>query len=153
MTDKKSTGELNRVLGKINPERISDYLNEQSDSMYCYDNAFSTYMRDLFRKKELTQQEVFLRADMPERYGYKIISMEKHTSKRDVIIRICLAARFKTIEINRALKLYGFSELYSRIPRDAVIISAINANIWDIDEINDLLKSNSFQELYSFEVE
>lgn len=33
-----------------------------------------------------------MKADIPERYGYKLLSGEKHTRQRDVILRICYAA-------------------------------------------------------------
>ena len=150
MITKKRTGELDKVLGNINPDKIQDYIDKNSDSIFMDELAFSEYMKDMFRIKGYTQQEVFLRADMPERYGYKIISMEKHTVQRDVIIRLCLASEFDKTETNRALKLYGLSELYSKVPRDAVIIVAINSKIRNIDEVNDLLKKNGFNELYSF---
>ncbi len=150
MITKKKTGELDKVLGNVNPDKIQEYIDNNFDSIYNDELAFSEYMKDMFRIKGYTQQEVFLRADMPERYGYKIISMEKHTVQRDVIIRMCLASDFDVTETNRALKLYGLSELYSRIPRDAAIIVAINSKIRNIDEVNDLLKKNGFNELYSF---
>ncbi len=153
MADRKSTGELDKMLGRLNPDRIPDYLSEQAESMYEAASPFSSYMKEMFRKKGFAQQEVFLRADMPERYGYKIISLEKHTVQRDVVIKLCIAALFNLTETNRALKLYGFSQLYSRIPRDAVIIVAINSRMKDIDEINDLLKTNNFEPLYSFNLE
>ncbi|MBR0385326.1 MAG: hypothetical protein IJI05_02105 [Erysipelotrichaceae bacterium] len=150
MSSKKSTVELDQVLGKVNPDSIDRYLNENTDSIF-EDNAFSEYIRNQFREKGFTQQEVFLRADMPERYGYKIVSGDKHTIQRDVVIRLCLAAKFSLEEANRALKLYGVSQLYSRIGRDAVIIVAINSHMFDVDEINEVLRKNGFTELYSFE--
>ena len=39
-------------------------------------------------------------------YGSKIVTMEKHTKDRDLIIRLCLAGHFNWDETNRALKLY-----------------------------------------------
>ena len=138
------------LLTSTSRSKIQDYIDKNSDSIFMDELAFSEYMKDMFRIKGYTQQEVFLRADMPERYGYKIISMEKHTVQRDVIIRLCLASEFDKAETNRALKLYGLSELYSKVPRDAVIIVAINSKIRNIDEVNDLLKKNGFNELYSF---
>ena len=49
---------------------------------------------------------VFLKADIPERYGYKLLSGEKHTKQRDVILRICYAAEFTLKETQRALRKY-----------------------------------------------
>jgi len=153
MASKKSTTELDQMLGKINPDKVQDYLTENAGDIIKSEKAFSDYIREMFKEKGLVQQEIFLRADMPERYGYKIISGEKHTVQRDVIIRLCLASRFDLVETNRALKLYGFSELYSKVPRDAVIIVAINSRMWMIDKVNDLLLKNGFKELYSFAID
>ena len=52
-----------------------------------------------FKEKGILQQDVFLAADLPERYGYKLISEQKHTTQRDTILRLCLAARFDEDEI------------------------------------------------------
>lgn len=64
-------------------------------------------------------QKMFLQADIPERYGYKLLSGQKHTKQRDVILRICYAAGLSFDETQRALKKYGMVELYSEITRDA----------------------------------
>ncbi|MBR6957238.1 MAG: hypothetical protein IKH73_02195, partial [Erysipelotrichaceae bacterium] len=125
---KKKTTELDQMLGSVNPDKISEYLKENAESIFTDEKPFSVYMREMFRQKGYSQQDIFLRADMPERYGYKIVSGEKHTVQRDVVIRLCLAGQFDLAETNRALKLYGFSELYSKMPRDAVIIVGINSN-------------------------
>ncbi len=151
MSNKKKTEELDQVLGKMNPDKIRDYLKENSDSIYPAEGAFSVHMREMFRQKGYSQQSVFIRADMPERYGYKIINGEKHTRQREVIIRLCLASQFDLTETNRALKLYGMTELYSKVPRDTVLIVALNTKTWNPDEVNGLLKANGFEELYSFE--
>lgn len=149
---RKSTTELDKILGKMNPDLVNEYLNDNSEYMYDDDKPFSNYMRKMFKEKGFSQQEVFIRADMPERYGYKIINLEKHTVQRDVIIRLALASKFDLKETNRALKLYGFSELYSKIGRDAVIIVALNSRTWNIDTVNEMLRDNGFEELYSFEI-
>ena len=153
MREKKKTEELDQILGSMNPDKIREYLDENADSIYTADKAFTMYMREMFRQKGYSQQEVFIRADMPERYGYKIVSDEKHTKVRDVILKLCLASQFDLTETNRALKLYGMSELYSKIPRDAAIIVALNSRMGNIDEVNGLLKANGFEELYSFEID
>ena len=97
-------------------------------------------MRTKFREKQLLQQNVFLAADISENYGYKLISEEKHTTNRDVIIRICLAAHLNLYEIQEALILYGMAPLYYRLPRDLVILVGIYNRIYDVHELNELLR-------------
>ena len=48
------------------------------------------------------------------------------------------------METNRALKLYGLSELYAKDKRDACIIVAINNRIFDLSEIDDILVKQGF---------
>lgn len=150
MTNKRPTSELDKLLGTVNPDKVNEYITENSQWLFDGNKAFSQYMREMFKEKGFLQQEVFLRADMPERYGYKIVSGQKHTIQRDIIIRLCIASRFTLEETNRALKLYGVSELYSKIPRDAVIAVAINSSMEDIEEVNSLLQKNGFEKLYEF---
>ena len=76
------------------------------------DYAFSEYMRQIFKDKGVHQQDVFLYADIPERYGYKLIAQQKHTRQRDIILRICYSASFSLDETQKALRLYGMPELY-----------------------------------------
>ena len=99
-------------------------------------------MRSLIREKGVRLQDVFLLADISEGYGYKLISGEKHTRQRDVILKLCLTAGFSLEETQRALKLYGMSPLYARFPRDAVLISAISSGRREITEVNRLLEQN-----------
>ena len=73
--------------------------------------------------------------------------MEKHTKDRDLIIRLCMAGHFTWDETNRALKLYGMTELYARDKRDACLIVAINHRIYDINEVNDMLIEQGMDKL------
>ena len=104
-------------------------------------------MRSTVREKGLRFQEVFLRADVSEGYGYKLISGEKHTRQRDTILKLCLGAGFTLDETQRALKIYGMSPLYARFPRDAVLISAISSGTREPAEINRLLEQNGQPQL------
>ena len=87
-----------RGLENTHLSEVQDYLKEHADSILRSDRPFSKYMRAVIRKKGLKQRDVFLWADIPERYGYKLISEEKRTRQRDVILRICYAAEFTTEE-------------------------------------------------------
>ena len=58
----------------------------------------------MLKEKRITQQMVFLKADIPEKYGYKLLSGEKHTRQRDIILRICYAAELTLEQTQRALR-------------------------------------------------
>lgn len=141
---KKTTNELQAILNRTSPDKIKQYLEENRDSMYVGDHPFSEYMRRLFKAKKLTQQQVFSLAGIPERYGYKLISGDKKTIQRDIILRMCIVAGFCLKDTQTALTLYSMPILYSKIPRDSALIIAINQNFMTIDRVNALLEKNGF---------
>lgn len=145
----KTTTTLTEILKETGFEKLEDYFEEYSESMAPEEKPFSAYMRELFRKKGITQQDVFLAADISEGYGYKLISEEKKTKQRDVILRLCLAGQFDLPETQRALKLYGMSPLYAKVRRDAVLIIAVNQGMYDIAEVNDQLRAYEMEPLYA----
>ena len=83
----KNTKELNEVLGKTHLSDFEKYCAENKESVSDNSEAFSIYVKNLLQEKKLTQQYVFLQADIPERYGYKLLSGEKRTRQRDVMRR------------------------------------------------------------------
>ena len=143
----KSTDELEKILGKTHLNDLSDYLGKNAESIINNEYAFHDYMRELIKKKNLKQQDVYLAADIPEKYGYKLLSGEKRTRQRDVILRLCYAAEFDLDETQKALKLYRMPELYAKIPRDALIMIAINERPGSIIDVNSFLKKNGMDTL------
>lgn len=146
---KKTTTSLTEILMETGLESIKDYFDTYEDSLVAEERPFSAYMRAVFRKKHVQQQTVFLAADISEGYGYKLISEEKRTKQRDVILRLCLAGKFDLKETQTALKLYGFAPLYSKVRRDAALIVAINNQMYDITKVDEYLEMHGFEALYS----
>lgn len=73
----KNTKELDDILGKTHISDFDKFCVEQKGSMDPEQNAFSEYIKDLLKEKKITQQMVFLKADIPEKYGYKLLSGRK----------------------------------------------------------------------------
>lgn len=143
----KNTKELNEILKNTHLSAFDTYCKDHKDSMNTGLESFSIYMKNLLYKKGLTQQSVFLNADIPERYGYKLLSGEKHTRQRDVILRICYASEFSLAETQRALKKYELPELYAKIPRDALLMIIFNERPGNILDVNTLLKEHGMEPL------
>jgi len=144
---KKNTRELVNVLGKTHISDFDSYVKSNKDSMLDEEAAFSVYVKDLLSEKGITQQKVFIEADIPERYGYKLLSGEKHTKQRDVILRICYAAGFSLEETQSALRKYRMPELYAKMARDAFLMMVFEQRPGNILEVNGLLKKNNFEPL------
>jgi hypothetical protein len=145
----RNSGELEKILQNTHAADIDRFLEDNKDSMIDGDRSFSDYIREKMKTKGVLQQEVFLLADIPERYGYKLISGEKHTRQRDVILRICYATGLSLEETQKALKLYEMPQLYAKIPRDAVLMICFNERPGSIIEVNGFLKKNGMEPLRS----
>lgn len=143
----KSTFELEEALVHTHIDTFDDYCRTNKESMIENTGDFQRYIRQLLSEKGLTQQMVFLKADIPERYGYKLLSGEKRTKQRDVILRICYAAGVSLSETQRLLKKYPMPQLYAKVPRDAFLMMLFNELPMDIFEINTLLQKKGFESL------
>ncbi len=145
----KTTGDLEKVLESTHINYIDDYIDDNKEAMFDGERLFTDYMRETIRLHGKTQQRIFIDADLSEKYGYKLISGEKHTIERDVILRLCYAAEFTLKETQTALKLYGMSELYARIARDALIMVAFNDRPGSVIEVNSYLIDHKMSPLKS----
>ena len=140
------TSDLERALSSPYSD-LDAFFMDNAPGLITEERPFTTYMRSLFAKHNTRPKLVFDRADIPLRYGYRIISGEKHTKQRDFILRICYAADFTLQETQRALQIYGLNRLYARYPRDAVLIYAFEHGITDINQVNQMLSSSDMTTL------
>ena len=147
--ESKSTDELEKILGNTHIYEVSADLKSNEESIITNEYAFHEYISKLIKLKNLRKQDVFLAADVPEKYGYKLLSGEKHTKQRDVILRLCYASELTLEETQKALKLYRMPELYAKIPRDAMIMIAFNERPGSIIDVNSFLKNNGMEILRS----
>ncbi|MBQ6349744.1 MAG: hypothetical protein IJI42_02305 [Methanobrevibacter sp.] len=137
---KKTTKELEGILLNTHSANAEQVFKENN---YNFVNkTFSDYFKDLLSRNRISQQKVFIDADISEKYGYKLISGEKHTNQRDTLLRLCYAGKLNVEETNRSLILYGMSPLYARNKRDALLIIAFNDRVGDILDLNEYLIKN-----------
>lgn len=141
----KDTEELEQILKNAAPMQVKDYLEREFAEG---EPSFPAYMDALLEKKGMKRQDVLLRANLPQKYGYKLFTGESHTTDRDKLLRICFSMEMTLTEAQRTLKLYGMSELYAKNKRDVVLIAALHCRIFDIDRINELLTAENFPPLY-----
>lgn len=146
---KKNTRELEEMLEHTHPEDISEYVDENEEDMLNGNRDFMKYMNERFREKGIKKQDVLLKADISQRYGYKLLDEEKVTKQRDIILRICYAAEFTLKETQQALKIYHMDTLYARDPRDALIMTFFNEHPGSIIDINEMLLANRMKPLRS----
>ena len=123
-------------------EELEAFLEKHRSELITERRPFADYMRRKLREKGLLQQNLFLAADLSESFGYKLIAEEKHTRQRDLILRLCFAARFGPEETQEALLRYGMAPLWRRFPRDAVLLAALGSGIHELQEVNRLLEQH-----------
>ena len=143
----KLTGELNDILENMKPDQLNRYLKENRKYMADREKAFYYYFTDVLAEKNIKLKDVYITVGVTESMGSKIVRMEKHTKDRDMILRLCLAGRFSWDEMNRALRLYGFNELYAKDPRDACIIVAVNNQMYDLGDLDDILIAHNLKKI------
>lgn len=144
---RKQTDELNDLLENLKPDQLDTYFKNNEKYMADGKKSFYYYMKDVFDEKNIKLKDVYSFAGVSESYGSKILTMEKHTRDRDLIIRFCIAGHFNWDETNRALKLYGLNELYAKDPRDAVLIVALNNRIYNLFDIDEMLLEYGLKKL------
>ena len=133
---------LNGELLSVGADELADFLERHREDLITSSHPFADYMRMKFREKGVLQQNVFLAADLSENYGYKLIAGEKRTRQRDTILRLCFAARFRLEEVQEALILCGKAPLHGRLARDAVLTVAVQNGIYDLCDVNRLLRGS-----------
>lgn len=103
--------------------------------------ALGEYLSRLLEKKGLVRSQVVKAADMDATFGFQIFKGERGAS-RDKVLSLCFAMGCDLKETNRALKISGANELYSKSKRDVIIIYALE-NGWSLHDCNDALYKNS----------
>lgn len=130
------TENLEKAFQNAGMEGFPECFSDNRTEMLTEQRDFMNFMNDALRRKGLKKQEILLKADVPLRYGYKLLAEEKRTQKRDVILRIGYAAELTLKEMQRALKIYGMSPLYIRNRRDAILIICFCQRRKGIHEVN-----------------
>ena len=146
----KSTDDLMNALNSTSPADAKAYFHQQFSQG---EPTFSHYIDTLLVRKGLKRQDVLIKANLPQKYGYKLLSGEAHTTNRDKILRLCFSMELTLKETQRVLKLYGMNELYPKVKRDVMLIVALGQKIFDIDQVNEVLKKEGMAPLYDADAE
>lgn len=141
----ESTENLMNILQKTSPSEVKTYLQQHLKDSEPY---FPRYIDELLAEKNMKRQDVILRANFPQKYGYKLLTGETHTTDRDKILRICFAMEMTLQETQRTLKMYGMNELYPKVKRDVHLILALGQKMYDLDKLNDWLTEQDEEPLY-----
>ena len=138
----KSTTELDKILSQTDSSGLDAYLSEYTAKRHeTAAGLLSAHLDATGQKKK----EVIARAGLSEQYGYQLLNGSKKTTDRDKILGLCIAAGLDIRQTDRVLKMSGFSPLYSKIDRDAVIMLCINRGMQNIISVNEELEKRGMQ--------
>lgn len=137
MEKETSTSGLLHVLQSTPMSQFARYRQEHLAQAAT---SFVAYMDGLIAEKGLKRQDIFQRADLDQKYGYKLLTGERHTNDRDKLMRMFFAMELSLRQVQRALELYGLPALYPRKSRDALLSICLNQGIHQVDRVNELLE-------------
>lgn len=125
--------ECEKLLSLIdqNPERLQEYKKCHEKDKH---RDFVSFIDNYISSKGLKRDHINRQANLTN-YGYKVLNGTKHTTNRDLIVRICLAMGMNLDDMQTALKLYDMRLLDDSVFRDAIIIAGIvtGKSVVDID--------------------
>ena len=102
--------------------QIEDYLDANREALRH--ESFTEAIGRVFRAQGRSKSEVARAAGISDIYLYQIFSGQRRPS-RDRLIRICLGMRMGEEDTQQLLRSCGYSPLYAREPRDAVLLHGI----------------------------
>lgn len=136
---KKSTGELLDILR--NTTNIDSFIENEKENFVAEDLTSS--LEKLLTEKNITKSECIKESGLDRTYAYQIFSGTKKPS-RDKLLTLCFAMKLTEEEVQTLLKHSGYTPLYARVPRDGIIIWALN-NQFTLDDVNGLLFDRDFE--------
>lgn len=107
---------------------------------------FVSFMDRYIAEHGLKRNSIVMYSGIELKYGYKLLNGSRHTTNRDLIIRLCIVMDMQEEDIQQALTLYGMQPLDPKKARDFLILS-----ILDIRRPTKLYDLNGWLEQLHFE--
>lgn len=136
---KKTTDDL---VNEIKSSREIEGFFNRNEAEFAEENL-AEYIEYIMTKKGLQKSKVVARSGLNRIYAYQIFSGKRFPS-RDKLIAISFGLQLSLEETDELLKYAGFSTLYARNKRDAIIIFALTNNK-NIFAVNDMLFENGYE--------
>lgn len=130
---KKRTEELMQMLEKN--QTIMEFINNNNDEFFKM--TLAECLSWFLSEYDIKKSHVINRSGMNPVYAYQIFAGTKKPS-RDRIIAFMFGFLLSVEDANRLLQSAGFTNLYPRDKRDAIIIFGLH-NKLNINEVDDVL--------------
>lgn len=140
--EKVSTASVYEKL--IHADSFGSFARENDENLFTQD--LSQYLRQLLRRKKLRRADVVRDSALDKGYVYQIFDGEKMPS-RDKLIALAFGLHLDEEETQRMLRVAGYSELYVKIPRDALILYSLRRGR-NVMETDDALYENGYDTMF-----
>ena len=142
--------DFSKVCYRISKESYLAHRKKIDDMLEKFNFSFANYLRDFIKQKNLTEVEVYKKANLDRRIFSKLRNEENYKpSKRTLLaIAIAIAMELGKEETNNLLDMLGYS-LSLGIEEDLIIGYFIENKIYDLFLINDTLAHYGFKTLGS----
>lgn len=132
-----TTNELEKVLKTIDrTSRLREFI--ETEDRIKEELSFSEYFASLSTVAEMEKAELIRRSGLERTYAYQILNGTRKPG-RNKVIALSLAAGLKEAEIQKALKAAGYTPLYVRSRRDAILLYAVGQKL-TVEETEELLE-------------
>lgn len=135
----KTTDELLNEIKKTG--EIEEFLEKNSAEFT--DKPLYKYLNELIDNSGAAKADVIARSSLNRIYAYQILS-GKRLPSRDKLIAFAFGLQLDLDGTDRLIKYVGYSPLYARNKRDAIIISVIEQK-GNIFKVNEKLYDNGFK--------
>ena len=135
----KTTDELMNEIRQTN--EIETFLEKNSAEFH--EKPLHQYLNDLIDSSGESKADIIARSSLNRIYAYQILS-GKRLPSRDKLLAFAFGLKLGLDDTDRLLKYAGYSPLYARNKRDAIIISAIDKK-GSIFTVNEMLYDNGFK--------
>lgn len=129
---------------QISPDNLEQYV-EDTRVTYPNKQIFSEYIAN--NTEGITAAKIIQNCSgyISRSYAYDILSgnTSKHPN-RDILLILCISCHMDRRMTRRTLEAFNHRELYLKDPRDLIIATYINNQIYDLSAINN--------ELYNYEL-
>lgn len=139
----KNTKELEQWIQSAKDEDIDNLIESLNDI------RLSDYLEQLLTIKKLPKADVIQASMLPRTYAYQIFQGIKQPS-RDKVLQLAFAMKLTIEESDRLLKVAGFSPLYAKKKRDAVLLFAMKQQ-WNLYHVNEYLNESNLPLLGNYD--
>ena len=110
---------------------------------------FHEQLFSLIDSRNMLDTEVYKRANIDKRLFSKIRCDSNYTPSKDTVMALCIALKLNVEESNKLLNSIGASFSCSLL-RDIIVKACIEAEIYDIDDVNLILLEKGLKMLSSY---